>query len=632
LSKEYWGIDAEGISSGLEWTKEDIHSIQVCPNTSEQKGIMFTCPERFKEWLTRRQKYGSRPKIFYAFTLPFEYGTLLGWELLNIEQCKNWQHWTDAPINLFYITLGKVRIPVIDIRIFFHQLRHGNNYLTSLAKLGDYLSEYYGEDIHKLDNPLGEAFGKRRPTSAEMQAFEKYAVRDSFITAKGAQWIHENVIDIWLKGEVSIKRLFSWGTVAKHYFNLPKLNRIYRYANKIVVEFPNLWHEQIFDNTFAGRSESFYTGNVGSVYYNDVSSLYPVSMIQTQCMLIKNVREWRGDVSGLHGPFNWKKFHDETDYPYGWIRGDFRSENDLWGIPIKLGVNNIYATGKVKNALYHTLDLEASNVEVLDVNAVLIPEFDDSQKERMKKFETLTMKKVQDECASEIEKYCIKNTINSASGILGKARPNFSDTTNLCAYNTLLAESHLAMSRIFHSYDSPDHPIFYTDTDSFFWDYPVEKVIEQCEPYPSLPYQTIDAIPLEVGLRSDSWERGTVIFRGKMYYQNVNSLAFSGWKPFPQFFTQIIHTKPLEVTVERQVTRKWRTRDRKATVLKTGRWFVAREKWNIEKLKQIFRADTKRNRTSYDSYQLFLDDQNQPSKSWTTTELTHMLQERKWMA
>jgi hypothetical protein len=184
------------------------------------------------------------------------------------------------------------------------------------------------------------------------------------------------------------------------------------------------------------------------------------------------------------------------------------------------------------------------------------------------------------------------------------------------------------MSRIFAAHNTPQSPILYTDTDSFFWRRPVEKVFEQAEPYPALPFQSIERVPLEIGLRSGAWERGAILFRSKLYYQNTNSFAFSAWKPFPRYFNQIVETKPTQIEVERQVSRRWKTRDKKALVLRTGRWMIVRESWDLPKLRTIFRADTKRRRPTYDSYRLFLDDHKATSRAWTADELDTLVMER----
>jgi hypothetical protein len=620
---QYWGIDAEGKAEGLQLNKNDIHSIQVCPSTSEKEAKIFWNPEDFKAWLTQRRKNCTKPKIFYAFTLAFEYGSLSAWELLNIGTARNklpWQSWADEPVNLFYIHIGKMKIPVFDTRLFFYQLRYGNDYLTNLDAVSRYLSEYYATDIHKLPKPMGDQFGKRPPNQQEKPYFSKYAIRDAFISAKAGQWINENVIQKWLKNSVNITNLYSWGTVARHYFTLPKINEV-RYYGKhgTVIQFPNLWHKQIYESTFAGRNEAYRTGTLEPQYYNDCDSLYPYALIKTQALLIKNVQTWNGSPEKLLGKINCQKFYEVTGCPYGWIIGTFKTTDDLWGLPLKIGENNVYLTGTIRNKLYHTLDLEASNAEALEISTVLTPIFDEAQKGTMQKFEELTRMKLEQKYTSEVEKFAIKNTINSTSGILGKSHPTFAEYTNIPAYNTLLAESHLTMSRLFHKFA----PVTYTDTDSFFSSNPINETIELTAPYPTLPFQTLDTIPLRVGCRAQP-EGNTVVFRAKMYWLNPKNLAFSGWKPFPSFFNKIVQAKTTTATIEKQLNRKFKTRDKSVAKLAVGRWLIKREEWNLEKLKQIFRADTKRQRSTYDSYTLFLNDKNAPSTSWNAQQLNEL--------
>ena len=629
---EFFGIDTEASASGTERTQSDIHTIQVCSSQGEHTGKCFWNAQDFKEWYRHKK---PRPKIFYAFTLGFEYGTLAAWELLNASTENGdypWQNWTEEPINLFYISIDQTRIPVFDVRLFFYQLRIGNNALTNLRAVGDYLSDFYAEDICKLTAPLGEDFGKRPPNPEERPYFEKYGIRDSYICAKAAQWVHSNVMEKWLENRVPIQKIFSWGTVAKHYFDLPKIAQVTHYGKKTLIEFPNQWHRKIFESTFAGRSEAFLTGNIGQTFYNDVSALYPTCIIQTQCIRICDVEEWPEKPDGLYGKINWKKFYNATGFPYGWILGDFKTESDLWALPIKMGENNWYITGTLKNRLYNSLDLEASNAEVLDVQTVLTPVFtnDPAFLNPMRKYEELTKIKLTNAYRSEIESHCIKSTINSTSGILGKSHPTFGATTNLPSYNILLGQSHLFMSQIFHRYHTPEHPIAYIDTDSLFWHKPLNVLIRECEAYPDLPFQVLETLPLRISVKGESRPEGTIIFRGKMYFQSENSLAFSAWKPFPQYFAKIIKQKPQETTIERQITRKWRTRNKKAITLKIGRWYIQQDHWNLEKLKEIFRADNKRCRPTYDSYQLFLDGKSVSSRAWTAKESLQQLAETPW--
>ncbi len=633
IRNECWGIDSEGLGCGLA-TESDIHSIQVCSSEGEYTGHAFRTPSEFQEWINGLRG-DRRPKILYAFTLPFEYGSLAAWELLNVENSKGrypWPNWADEPVNLFYIQPGRKRIPVYDVRSLFGQLTHDKKPLSNLNRLGDYLSEYFNEDVRKLSSPLPrEEFGKRAPTSTEWPEFERYGIRDAFICAKAGEWLQRNVISGWLNDAIPIEQIYSWGTVAKYRLGLPKVGYV-KYRDRkggLVVGYENEWYYRILNSIFAGRSEAFWTGNVGRVYYNDVASLYPVSLIHSQAMLIRDVEEWTGDRTGLLGRLTWQRFQEATGRPYGWILGDFRTDDDLWGLPIGREDNNWYVTGDNLNGyLYHTLDVEAANAEVTDVRFVLVPVFARDRNnlsefkfiEPMRLYEELAAVKLEGRYEDEIDKYCVKNTLNSGTGILGQAKPNIGITTNPPAYHTLLAESHLLMSQIFRHYQTQQHPIYYTDTDSFFYDYPVSETISTLEPYPTLPYQTLKTLPLSVAVKGESRREGTVIFRGKMYLQSSDSQAMSGWKPNPRHFTEIVENKLKFAEVERQVIRKWRTREHSVAVLKVGRWHIRKERYDIPTIKRLFQADNKRYRDNYDSYQLFFDGEKQPSRAWTLDE------------
>jgi len=373
---------------------------------------------------------------------------------------------------------------------------------------------------------------------------------------------------------------------------------------------------------------------MSQIFYCDVASLYPVSLIQTQAFLIRDVAETSFACRDkLLGKASWQQFYAVTGKPYGWILGDFKTDSDLWGLPIKQGENNWFVTGTLRNQLYHTLDLEAGSAEILRVDRVLIPEFDTRQAsiDRMGKFETLTDKKLSHKCESELEEKCIKMTTNSAHGTLGQSDPHFAAHTNLPAYNTVLAQSHLYMSELFHKFA----PIIYTDTDSFFVDKRIEGLIRECSPYPTLPFQRLATVPLKVDVKAQSKPTGAVIFRGKMYggltFEGVDINAFSAWHPKADNFAEILAAKPTQsVTVEQQTSRKWLTKNKAARRLRVGGFYVQTVEWDLAQLKRIFRADSKRMRPTYDSYQLFLDRQSATSRSWTVDEALSLLAETPW--
>ena len=645
-----WGIDSEGLASGTEMQSDDIHIVTVCPGNDESRGKAFKSGTDFRKWYNSLNSH-ARPKRFYSFTLPYEYGTMLGWELLNINEPH--QPWTDQPLNLFYInplntTQGK--IPVIDTRAYFGQILQDKRSSANLKALGEEMSHHYGIDAHKYDNPMEEAFGLRKPTPEELRLLVRYGIRDAYIAALAGRWIEENILNGWLAGkDVDIEDLISWGTIAKQYLDLPTLAE-YRYTNpetrRRVLGFKNAWNYQIMNHAiFAGRSEAFWTGNIGQVYYCDVSSLYPCSIVQSQAMRIKAIEKIPPDHwDRLFGKVTWRRFYEAIGKPYGWIKGTFRTSDDLWGLPTRCARDEdedenglvIYATGTV-HGLYHTLDLEASNAEVLQVEYAMTPVFDDNADSKFNTSADLYEKLLYSRLYTKldpIEETCLKFTLNAASGKEGEHHHGISTSTNPPAYSTLLAQSHLIMSRIMHTYHRPpDNPIYYTDTDSIFVHDRVEGTIGYLEPYPNLPYHEIEKLPLKIKVKGTTRPEGCVIFRNKMYYQSAEDIgrglkysqARGGWKGDPKDYVNIVENKLTTATVHTQVTRKWKTRDKKAAILKTGRWYTMKEQWNLPKIKRIFRADYKRNRTptgkdpsraDYDSYQLHLDDEMRPSQAW----------------
>ena len=624
----FWGIDTEGKGEGLENEKTDIHSIQVCSSDNENTGHAFRTSNEFHHWI-RGLRGDKRPTIFYAFSLAFEFGSLAAWELLGACNKKGqypWPNWLDDPKNLFWIQIAQKRIPVYDTRCLFSVLSDDKSQLSSLKRLGSYLSKFYDVDAEKLDHPLGDDFGKRAPTPDEWPAFAKYGIRDAYITALAGRWLEENVMKTWLKGKVPIEEIYSWGTVARKYLELPNVGTIkYRKPDGALgIGYRTGWPNMILDMTTAGRADAFVTGNVGKAFYNDVTSLYPIAAIHTQAMLIKDLQLWNGDKTRLLGPVTWERFYEVTGAPYGWILGDFHTDDDIWGLPVKREDNNWFCTGDFRESLYHTLALEAANADAIRIHQILLPTYatknDLKYHNSMENYERLTIIKLDKIYKGDVQKHCIKSTINAATGVLGQAEPTIKQWTNPLAYNTLLAESHLIMSQLFHQHQSETHPIFYMDTDSFFWDQPVEKTLGFLEPYPTLPFQVDNPLPLTVGVKGESGPEGCVIFRGKMYYLNHELRAYSAWKPKPEYFNQIVEGHLKECDVERQVSRKWKTKDKTAKPLKIGRWFVKKEHWNFATTKRIFRADPKRCRVTRDSYQLFLNGESQTSRAWTRDE------------
>jgi len=249
-----FGIDTEFLSSGRRDDPSHVHSIQVW-NPGE-KGF-FTSPEDFKKWLTL-----TCPELFFTWTTKPEFGSVRAWGLLGIEhkekkkyekvmhpwkKIRYWESFSEKPIAHFYIPYIKEftrrgekkqkirRVCVFDIRAFFHQMRYKNYSLGSVEAAGAFLTDQYrlecGRDhstcLHKLAHPLGEEFGLRAPKPEEMKYFERYAMRDAEITFHAGRWFYENILSKYCPG-VRFEELYSFGTLARHYFNYPKINEGYR--------------------------------------------------------------------------------------------------------------------------------------------------------------------------------------------------------------------------------------------------------------------------------------------------------------------------------------------------------------------------------------------------------------------
>ena len=234
--------------------------------------------------------------------------------------------------------------------------------------------------------------------------------------------------------------------LVKEYFKFPK-----RLKGKPIELSP--LEAKVKGACFAGRSEGFHTGFIKNVYYNDVSSLYPCSIVASQCMRISGMEPCK--LSDL------TISHDLNEQNYGWIEGVFGSHNDLWGLPMR-GKNNFYATGNQAYGFYHTFDIAASRAKILHVLRAWKP----IMRERdfyTRKYGELLLFRIEKPLDKESKSYT-KAVLNALSGKLGQSKP-IGSTSNFYAYNTLLAHSHLIMSNLFERCDSD---ILAMDTDSIF--------------------------------------------------------------------------------------------------------------------------------------------------------------------
>lgn len=592
----FWGVDTEFLASG-KTDQDDVHSIQI--SDGHTRNFFFRYKDQLQQWFRK-----FKPKMVFTWTVKPEFGSLKAWDLIGARPYDD----TLERVQRFYITWygrygGKHRCLVYDIQPFFKELRYKNQGLGSLEAIGEFLSDFYGEDLHKLEHPFGDEFGLRAPrTRSEWQAMKTYGIRDAQICARAAEWFQAEILDKYVPN-VKIRRLYSFGTVAKHYFDFPKLNP--KMGRRVFIKRS---YQHIHENTFAGRNEALWTGYLPEIYYNDISSLYPVVTSWLNALCIFDVETLTSKE--LAQITSIEEFESATSSPYGWLEGKFSTVNDAWGLPVRGTNRNYYVVGSVPHALYHTYDLQAAHAEIDSLTGGYKPVFMGNPEQD--KYVDLTMQKLLGEYETIPEKYCIKGVLNSSTGKLGQCEPP-AMTSNYPAYSTIVAGSHYIVSMIF---DMLAEPVYYTDTDSFFTERKIEQVV--------FNLTSIDGewtIPVRVDAKGESDQYGTMLFRSKHYYQNPNVYAVQGWKCFIDDWFKVLYELPEGITLRRQITRTFKTRDKKAEELRIGRWKVIRENYDIDRLERLFKADDKRIRSDYNSYRLCQQKKSIKSRAWTWREL-----------
>jgi hypothetical protein len=593
-----WGLDSEFPSNAKP--TDPVHSIQLW-NAVTGENHFFRNKEELHLWFRTVQ-----PKTVYVWVSEAEFGSLKAWELIGVDPYDK----RLETINRFKIEWagklgGKHRTLCMDIAPFYKQAQYKHKFLRTLKSVGEFLSDFYHRDLHKLDAPLDkESFGLRAPkTESEWEQFKKYSLKDAEITAMAAYWLQTEILDKYTPNQ-SLNKMWSWGTIAKCYFKFTEIG--VKMGNQTFV--PAL-HELIRKNTFAGRSEAFMTGYIGKTFYLDIASLYPCVTSWTNALEIVDAEPLTNDE--IRRIQNGVGFQEATGQPYGWLRGDWRSSNDLWGLPARGASRNYYVTGVIKNTLCSTFDLEAAKCEPLSIMSGLKPVFKDNPEQQ--KYIDLTFKKLEGKYETEPEKHAIKGVLNSATGKLGASHP-VSVFSNFPAYSIIVSAGHAIMSRCF---DQSPKPIAYTDTDSFFTLTPFSKTMFTLH---NEKYKVAVPITAEQKAEGDN----TVIFRSKNYWQNPDSYAYHGWQAYANDWRRIIETLPEGTAVQYQIKRTYRTRNKKALHLQIGRWQTDSRKYDVQKLAELFSGDNKRKRDSTDSYKLAQRHASLQSRSWTIDELEQL--------
>jgi hypothetical protein len=627
----YWALDSEFMMSGRKGNANDVHSIQF------SNGVDSTFIEN--RWQLRRffQRHPWITKM-YAFSLDVEVGSLRAMLGESYE--------THAQANklgaIKFYRLGNRKICEIKFHeLGFHcfiydiqQLCHNLGF-RSLKQLGKYLG------FPKDERP--DWLGVRKwQTPEEKEIFVKYAVRDAEITSRAARMLNET----W---KIDPEKYASAGTIAKKEFCFPERLRISKEEEGEeekkrllniqlpfdgvrvgVVKIPYLEDRVRRIATFGGRSECFRIGFMKDVYYNDVKSLYPASMLATRCLQITGATECELselDVTGVKAPDK-----------YGWIDGYFSTDNDLWGLP-KRDKNNLYMTGKF-GGLYHTFDLAAAKAKVIYAHHCYRPVWNPNAKYHEKLAE-MFFNRLSGKLSKEDSIYA-KAIMNSSSGKLGQGtswgmrgmrkgkngNPSYPATTsNFFAYNTLLAHSHFTMSRLYDLFTAIGAPILYTDTDS----------IMTTRDLSGTHFHYSDGVR-DIPITLDIKAHGDLsLFRSKRYILDTSvdadgysrdGFAAHGWRYGRESFLALRNGNVKSLDTRIQIKSTPHTRNKEALKMELGRWRNKQVTLTLEDITRLLSADTKRNRgknrEDYDSYQLVSEGKSINSKSWTSESIYEM--------
>jgi hypothetical protein len=432
----------------------------------------------------------------------------------------------------------------------------------------------------------------------------EYAKDDSVITYEFAEYVLHNF-------GIDPAKIGTIGKLALHYFPLPKrLN--WSEKEKRLVDCPEIeWYIRT-DATYAGRSEAFYTGYIPQLFYNDITSLYPLSIVVCKCLFIESVESCNEDDLVLS--------RDPTTTDYGWIEGTFKTDNDLWGLPYPYE-RNYYVIGTVKG-FYHTHDLASADAEIMEVKRCFRPVFDWDNPDLQKlhhDYREAVEKRLTGEL-SGIESSLLKAGMNALGGQLGRLKPFACRHTNFPAYSSLLATSHSIMSNSFAEYIQKGGTIYGMDTDSIMGSINIEG-----------QHGKLDGLPIIFHIQAKG---EGALFRPKRYIiretlENGSHRFISakhGWRYDWKHFDELYETPDfLETT--KQVRRTLKVREKLALTLEIGHWFEKPVKLENEDLRRLLSAGKKRWREEYDSYELFRQRLTVSSKAHICSVLEHELTE-----
>jgi hypothetical protein len=566
-SQTFWGFDSEFLPTGLSGDPASVHSVQFSDGDSDH--YFLESASELRAWLHNRHR---TVKELFGFNMLCDLGAIKEWlppKSVEVVQYKG-------------KLIGKIHYGSCHIKAYDIQPLLNNFGLRRLEDVGDVVG------VPKLPKPL--FLGLRKwSTEAEHEAFRRYALTDAIITAKATRWlIEENGCDPRVHA--------SAGSLASEYFSFPRRHKTHK--KKILM--PPI-ERAIAQNTNAGRNEFFVTGYTPHAYYNDVKSLYPLSIVATKTLLISGVVPCHQKDLSLDPDLNNPNF--------GWLEGFFYTENKMWGLPIQ-AIQVTYVIGYVMG-LFHTFDLASAKAKPIWISKAYKPVFDKSRRKEHERFASLLTKRLEGDM-NERESRFAKAVLNSTYGKLGQSHPE-APTTNYPAFSTILAHSHLIMSKLF---DKCPTPILGMDTDSIFSETNMSgKHGELTDGDHTFP------IIMEVKGKGE-----LASFRAKTYMMReegkpIRVYGRHAWHYFLEDYFRLWENPEFPFVTRIEIKHTLKTKTKQALKLPLGFWCEKPVKLTRQKVCELLQADKKRKRRSYDSYALFEQRKNQSSEPYVMDEI-----------
>jgi hypothetical protein len=588
-----FGYDGEFMADSPETSVEDVWSLQFYGD-----GIDYFCDNASKAQELLRT-LGEGRYIGYGWNLLCDVGAAQTWMHQFCpdhdkppSECKRWKI---RPVgNQLRATFRLARVRGHDVLVRFVDLRQIGSAMGMghLAQAGAYIG------VPKLphESKCAELVSQGRCPNGKFPCQNDeirwhcphYAMNDAEITFKfGEHFRTKFGIDPAISG--------TGGQIAQHYFPLPRRNEYDRKGKVILI--PKI-EELIALASFAGRSEVFRNGYVPETWINDVTSLYPFSVLQAKSFQVAEVEKCDEDDI---------EFTDKIGSDgWGWICGTFnvpKSEaTDRWGLPLNFEDRNYYVYGKqIGGFPYNSMDLVAAHAEINQVAYCIRPVFCASDVED--RYRDTYLKRIEGTLPKE-EKGLFKLALNASPGRLGQVKPRIARHTNFPAYSSMLACSHLIMRLMMDRFVESGGVLHAMDTDSLIG----SKRFEVSETINDLPFRMVPTMMYSEAADKDVEVMGEgYFFRPKRYLihtpQNEFKYAIMGWR-YTRTAFESLWSLPETLETTKEIKRTMNTQEKAALLFRLGGWKNEPMSLNKEDLHRLLSADHKRGRPEYDSLKL----------------------------